>query len=445
MIHPNGHDSSTATIPTPAPSEAIKTPTELSSTLQQPIDIATRARLRAKQQFQQNRFVMIGAGALVVALLIFVATSIPHRSPAQKTKVGTAAMKEEQTQTADTSVDRSLFPITDSGRPSAKESHEGFLNEKDLERSVTRRSHPTSIQPGPSNPPGTLGSIPPFGPDQPGWQAPPYQAGAAPVGIDADLGKAEREAMEKSSWVYVRTVAATQTESQSRDRMNLMTPEIGLGLSTGTRLRARLESAASTAVRAPVLAVIEYTYEGEGQIIVPAGAKAVGHIQEADRSGYVRVQFESLIMPDGATIPIQAVATDLDMRPLKGKVEGKNTGKNVLVRSLSGIGEAGSLLLGRGSLNQPLSESDLMRERVSNNIGEASDGEISRMAITSRIVVTVSADTPIYVVLEQAPRGDTGSGQSSTRTSQTLSTNAEELRQLLQLKRELNQSSPAPQ
>jgi hypothetical protein len=54
-----------------------------------------------------------------------------------------------------------------------------------------------------------------------------------------------------------------------------MTPDIGLGLSTGTRLRARLESAASTAVRAPVLAVIEYTYEREGQIIVPAGAKAV--------------------------------------------------------------------------------------------------------------------------------------------------------------------------
>jgi len=224
-----------------------------------------------------------------------------------------------------------------------------------------------------------------------------------------------------------------------------MTPEIGLGLSTGTRLRARLESAASTAVRAPVLAVIEYTYEREGQIIVTAGAKAVGHIQEADRSGYVRIQFESLMMPDGATVPIQAVATDLDMRPLKGKVEGKNTGKNVLVRSLSGMGEAGSLLLGRGSFNQPLSESDIMRERVSNNIGEASDEEISRMAITSRIVVTVSADTPIYVVLEQTPKVDAASGSSNSSNSQSLNANAEELRQLLQLKRELNQSSPAPQ
>ena len=55
-------------------------------------------------------------------------------------------------------------------------------------------------------------------------------------------------------------------------------------------------------------------------------------------------------MPDGATVSIQAAATDLDMGPLKGKVEGKNTGKNILVRSLSGIGEAGVLLLGRGSL-----------------------------------------------------------------------------------------------
>ena len=227
--------------------------------------------------------------------------------------------------------------------------------------------------------------------------------------------------------------------------MSVETSEIGLGLSTGTRLRARVESAASTAIRAPVLAVVEYTYERDGQIIVPAGAKAVGHIQEADRSGYVRIQFESLMMPDGTTVPIQGVATDLDMRPLKGKVEGKNTGQNILVRTLSGIGEAGSLLLGRGSLNQPLSESDLMRERVSNNIGEASDEEISRMAITSRIVVTVSADTPIYVVLEQTPKADAASGQSSARSSQSLNTSAEELRQLLQLKRELNQSSPAPQ
>ena len=446
MIHPNGHDSSTTTIPRPSPDEATQRPPAIPATFVQPIDIATRAKLRARQQFHQNRFVVIGAGGLVVALLIFVTTSIPHKSPVQKTKAGASAVKEEATQTANAGADRSLFPITDSGRPSAKEAHEGFLNEKDLEHSVTHRPHPGSVQADSSKTPGTLGSVPPFGPDQPVWQAQPYRAGAAPAGVDGtDLEKAGREAMERSSLIYVRNVSPSGTNPQTRERISVETPEIGLGLSTGTRLRARLESAASTAVRAPVLAVLEYTYERDGQIVVPAGAKAVGHIQEADRSGYVRIQFESLMIPDGANIPIQAVATDLDMRPLKGKVEGRNTGKNVVVRSLSGIGQAGALLLGRGSLNQPLSESDLMRERLSNNIGEASDEEISRMAITSRTVVTVSAETPIYVVLEQTPKADVASGRPDGRSSQSLTTNAEELRQLLQLKRELNQSSSTPQ
>jgi hypothetical protein len=43
-----------------------------------------------------------------------------------------------------------------------------------------------------------------------------------------------------------------------------------------------------------------------------------------------------------------------------------------------------------------------MRERVSNNVGEAGDEEVSRLAITQHIVVTISADTPIH-----GPRADT--------------------------------------
>src|SRR2546428_10736909 len=94
------------------------------------------------------------------------------------------------------------------------------------------------------------------------------------------------------------------------------------------------------------------------------------------------IQFDSLLIADGAVVPIEAAATDLDLRPLKGKVEGKNTGKNVLVRSLSGIGQAGAMLVGQRSLNQPLNESDLIRERVGSNIGEAGDEEVSRLAVT---------------------------------------------------------------
>jgi hypothetical protein len=401
-------------------------------------EFATRAKQRAKQQIQQNRFVIIGAGAIVTALLIFVAISMPHRGGPEKAKNRGATSKDESAvESSNESIDKSLFPITDSGRPSAKEAHQGFLNERDLQRTVIRSSSNTS-QIAQPNGAGTLGSIPPFG-DK--WQAPPYEAVSS---ADAtDVSKTEREAMEKPSVIYVRKISTGTTGPQTA---NEATAELGLGLAMGTRLRARLDSAASTAVRAPVLAVIEYNYEQGGEIIVPAGAKAVGHIREANRSGYVDLQFDSLLLPDGSSVPIEAAATGLDLRPLKGKVEGKNTGKNALVRSLSGIGQAGSLFLGQGRLNQPLSESDLMRERAASNIGETGDEEVSRLAVNQQIVVTVSAGVPIYVVLQQTPKSYQPLAQTSPRNSPTSnSSNADQLRQLLQLQQELNQSATSNQ
>jgi hypothetical protein len=447
VIHPNGHNDNgnAAVIQEPAENEARNNDLPLPPDATVPLPgLATRAKQRARQQIQQNRFVIIGAGAIVIALLIFVATSMPHRGAPQKVKSRGATDTEDQVLESGTaSNDKSLFPITDSGRPATKESHEGFLNERDLQRTATKPAAGRTVATGA----GTLGAIPTFG-DQKPWQAPPYQAssGTGPGAETPDLGKAEREAMEKSSLVYVRTASASSASAKARELFNNQAPELGLGLATGTRLRARLESAASTAVRTPVLAVIEYNYERDGEIIVPAGAKAVGHIRNGDRSGYVDIQFDSLLMPDDAVVPIEAAATGLDLRPLKGKVEGKNTGKNVLVRSLSGIGQAGSMLVGQGSLNQPLSESDLMRERVSNNVGEAGDEEVSRLAITQHIVVTISADTPIYVVLEQTPKTNQTSLQPSPRTVPTSnSANVEQLRQLLQLQQELNQPSASNQ
>jgi hypothetical protein len=444
VTRPNGHsdNGNAGAIQEPVGDEALNDvllpPAPASIPM---LEVATRAKQRAKQQIQQNRFVIIGAGAIVIALLIFVATSMPHRGVPQKVKSrGTTAADDLALENGNASNDKSLFPVTDSGRPVTKESHQGFLNERDLQRTATKSA---ATAPGAGGT-GTLGSIPRFGDQQP-WQAPPYQPGSGAGTETPDLGKGEREAMEKASLIYVRNVSANSAGTQARD-MNNSAPELGLGLATGTRLRARLESAASTAVRTPVLAVIEYNYEREGEIVVPAGAKAVGHIRNGDRSGYVDIQFDSLLMPDGAVVPIEAAATDLDLRPLKGKVEGKNTGKNVLVRSLSGIGQAGAMLVGQGSLNQPLSESDLMRERVSNNVGEAGDEEVSRLAITQHIVVTISADTPIYVVLEQTPKTNQASMQPSARSVQTSnSASVEQLHQLLQLQQELNQPTAISQ
>jgi hypothetical protein len=431
MIPQNGQNGNGTAVADVVPEAAHDAP-EAPPPAAQPIDLATRTRQRTRQQFQQNKFVIIGAGALVVALLLFVALSVPHKRAAQRPK-GTVAAQQDITQPSETSsVEPSLLPITDSGRPPTKTSHEGFVDEQDLQRTATRQSASSSR----GTQSGTLASVPPF-PEQ--WQAPPYQPGADASTQPGDLSKAEREALEKSSVAYVRNVSASQGSSP---RLANNEPVIDLGLPAGSRLRARLESAASTAVRTPVLAVIEYNYEREGEIIVPAGAKAVGHIQQADRSGYMTIQFDSLMLPDGGAVPIEGVATNLSLGPPKGKVEGKNTGKNVLVRSLSGIGEVGAMLVGRGSLDQPLSEEDMLRERVSNNVGEASDEQVSRLALTEHVVVTIPANTAIYVVLEKTAGSRTASGRAALGSSQSASSaNADELRQLLRLQRELQQTA----
>jgi hypothetical protein len=116
---------------------------------------------------------------------------------------------------------------------------------------------------------------------------------------------------------------------------------------------------------------------------------------------------------------------------------------------LSGIGQAGAMFLGQGSLNQPLSESDLMRERAASNIGETGDEEVSRLAVNQQIVVTVPAGLPIYVVLQQTPKSNQPPTASGARSSPAATAaNMDQLRQLLQLQQEMNQSiasNPTPQ
>lgn len=52
------------------------------------------------------------------------------------------------------------------------------------------------------------------------------------------------------------------------------------------------------------------------------------------------------------------------------------------------------------------SEDDMLRERLAENIGTAGDSEVMSLNANSRVVVSVPADTKIYVVFtnhEQSP------------------------------------------
>jgi len=192
------------------------------------------------------------------------------------------------------------------------------------------------------------------------------------------------------------------------------------------------------------VAAIEYNYEKDGQIVVPAGTKALGTLQQADRSGYVAIRFDTLQMPDGTTEKIDATAMSLTYGPLKGNVNGRKTRTRFLVRTFTGLGTVATYLVGAGGsngFNGPLSESALLRDRIATNIGIAGDQELNRLAFNQDIVVTVPGNTRFYIVVEKSRASSGGQVRPSVmkQVNNAPLPTAEEFRQLLQLKRELSE------
>jgi type IV secretory pathway VirB10-like protein len=270
--------------------------------------------------------------------------------------------------------------------------------------------------------------------------------GPAPMPSPPRLPAGESDSeLKKPSIVFVR---AAQNATPAFERSPREDNTLAAILPAGTRLVARLEAPISSAVPAPVIAVIEYNYEREGAIVLPAGSRVFGKLSRVSPSGFVSFQFERVETPEGTVEKIDATAMDLKFGPIKGNVSGRNRGQNFLVRSVTGIGTVAAYVVGgQGTtgFNGPISENSLLRERLADNIGMAGQDEINTLTSNQNIVVTVPGNTRFYVVLEKGtseetgrpvPRPtDAGNGKLAAGKAPTL----EELRQLIQLRSELNE------
>lgn len=271
--------------------------------------------------------------------------------------------------------------------------------------------------------------------------------GNSAMGQTTTRPPASADDLRKPSLVFVRSTQSSSTNIGTNiARAALEESPIMGAVPTGTRLVARLESAVSSAVAMPVVAAIEYNYEKDGEIVVPAGAKALGSLQQADRSGYLAIRFDTLQMPDGTTQKIDAAALSLSYGPLKGNVSGKRTGTRFLVRAFTGLGTVATYLVGAGGsngFNGPLSESALLRDRIATNIGVAGDQELNGLAFNQNVVVTLPGNTRFYIVLEKPAEPSGAHVHQGSLAAQEVNNarlpSAEELRQLMQLRRELSE------
>jgi type IV secretory pathway VirB10-like protein len=239
------------------------------------------------------------------------------------------------------------------------------------------------------------------------WTPPPYSGGQS----EQQVLKREGDALSKPSLVFTAhnqsnggLRSAKQSEQQSVSN---------LGLAPGYHVAARLESMATTAVHAPVTAVVEYNYERDGAVLIPAGSRVVGKISQADPSGLMNITFSSIEFPGGENVAIDAVAADMSLQAVKGTVTGKQAGRSMLVRSLAGIGETAAMIVGAPSANGAVSENDLLRMRVADNIGNAGDEQIMRMMTMQHVVVSVPAGTEIYVIFEKSQQANAAGAEKT--------------------------------
>jgi len=291
---------------------------------------------------------------------------------------------------------------------------------------------------------------------QPVPQATPPITSAAIAAPPATPAHNEADALKKSSLVFVSANSGAATSAARPASMATETAVLERNaaplLPNGTRLMARLQSAVSTTVKTPVVAAIEYNYERNGEIIIPAGTKAFGDLQQSNRNGDIGIHFHTLQMADATTEKIDAGSMSLTYGPLRGSVSGGNGLKRVLVRSITGVGTMAAYLVGGpgglGGASGQLDNSILLRERIASNAGLAGEQEVQGLAINENIVVSVPGNTRFFIVLLEGSGGATspartvpagGHGAAQLAAGGTPApSSAQELRELIDLKTEID-------
>lgn len=257
----------------------------------------------------------------------------------------------------------------------------------------------------------SIGQVPKFkGPtaDSSGaWRPASYSSGAGQNG-PVESGEMSEQAMRAyqkevtaPSLIFAASAnnAPSATQASTADGNAIPSAPTNFGLQPGYHIAARIESVVSTALATPVVAVVDYNYEKDGRVLIPAGARVVGQISQASSStGIIGVKFTSIYMPDGTSIPISAAATNRSLGPIKGYVTGRQRAMKFLLGALEGIGGAAALYGDVNNSNSAITPSDELRTQLSANIGNSADSQIQQVNVNQRPVVTVPAGTPIYVV-----------------------------------------------
>src|ERR1017187_4453122 len=300
---------------------------------------------RRKVDFGKNSSKSMTIAAIVAVAAIGGVFALSHREGAgtkkpQSTKVATSVKPVNQPSAAYQPGDRAVDTLE--GKRDQAVSASDIENTKnsnpDADSSIANPKR--QIGPAPPKYAATqsvrtnLGAVPPF-------QAPAYTYGASAVPPIPNIGigtaatteqaRQYQDAVTKPSYVFASQPSGVGGDSG-------VEPVTNFGLEPGFHLPAHLESSVSTLGGVPAVAIIEYNYVRGGRVIIPAGSRVIGKPAGASSTGLVQITFTEIYLPNGITIPINAVALDSSLHLIKGVVTGKNTGKQIILGTLSSAG-----------------------------------------------------------------------------------------------------------
>lgn len=424
---------------------------------------------REAKSGERTRGLVILAGTTIVCIFLFFGLFTTDSSTTRKERRTSPNLgRPEAAAVNPDTANRSPVPQLSVNQQSNEDS--GELSEQDLLGTMRNRGTPASTPPGRTTVPeralGTInfedpalaeayrrqGLTPPPQPTRlVGWNEPttepqpPQNPSPAPTPAVNPT-----DALRKSSMVYVR--AGVETNPAPKAPIPALDRKVRGLLPQGTALVARLQHSVSSAAKVPVTAVIEYNYEDDGQLVVPAGTKAYGELTQATPQGWVGIKFHALEFPNGDQEAINGSALSMDRGVLRGDVNGKNSAKKFLTRTLTGIGTIAAFAVGGRGLSGGIDNSILLRERLASNIALAGEQELAMLAYQQNIVVTVPANTRFYLMLHEdgvsrpgasvdtaAPQiAQTATG-TAQRTPDRSALSEQELREMVQLRNELRE------
>jgi hypothetical protein len=169
----------------------------------------------------------------------------------------------------------------------------------------------------------------------------------------------------------------------------------------GTEIVAHTTNAISSGLESPVVAVVDRAIRLGDAVVIPEGAHVIGHTAGTVKDR-VNVRFTSVVMPNDREMPISGLALMKDgSAGLVGKVKG--TGhpfRAGAARIGTGAAVVATEFAGQGSLNQPFSQANYLRNQMAAEVASQGSQLSNRwQQPTSVPIVAVDANQPITIFL----------------------------------------------